>query len=443
MVQLFGYKFFAVGIYFFATIISIYYLIFKFKNKKYILSMFNLNIFIYLFSYFIISLFAFSSQSWESMYIIYNEYLDKYIYQSISINGLGLIVFLLCLIFLEFKKKNGIKIKQFNVFAFSKSFSPFVIDFLFIIIIIVWHYIVLTNNSFTYPIFNKQRFFYYQKSFSPIYLGLNILIQVYSVYYGVVFVQRKKKVLLFVLALLSNICTGSRSNLFVNTLYPILTFCIYQKVYNKISLKKSTKKVMFICFLLLFLGIVYLNIRDAGTSKTTIIESIIYGNNFSDIRDGAFILFNLPTSRISGIYGGKTVLAGLLSFIPSSISQFRNLWSWGRITTSSFAIGVHGGLRGGNVMEAFLNFGFFGIIIFSFFQAFFMSILEKNFCDKVIYKKNYFDERHIFSFYLIYYLYTQFICTSGFYNLYTIFVFYIFLLILSILIKNIYKRRRL
>jgi len=86
-----------------------------------------------------------------------------------------------------------------------------------------------------------------------------------------------------------------------------------------------------------------------------------YGNNLSDLRDFAWVF-----SGWNGhLLAGKTMLAGYLSFIPSSMMAFRREAGWGRFSTVSAGLNpeTHPGLRPGIFGEAYFNFGILGVVI--------------------------------------------------------------------------------
>lgn len=85
---------------------------------------------------------------------------------------------------------------------------------------------------------------------------------------------------------------------------------------------------------------------------------MIYGNTFSDFRDGALIVRQFHFVLNDSFLYGLTYFAGFLSFIPSSLSPFRLDWSWGRFSTNMLNgwTGEHFGLRGGQFMESYINF---------------------------------------------------------------------------------------
>jgi oligosaccharide repeat unit polymerase len=92
---------------------------------------------------------------------------------------------------------------------------------------------------------------------------------------------------------------------------------------------------------------------------------LFYGNNFSDLRDFAWVLAYWDGEP----FGGRTQLAGLLGFIPSVLSTFRTQWSWGRVSTDMVGVGTreatsaHPGLRPGVFGEVYMNFGVVGVVV--------------------------------------------------------------------------------
>ncbi len=64
------------------------------------------------------------------------------------------------------------------------------------------------------------------------------------------------------------------------------------------------------------------------------LDSILYGNTFSDLRDGAFILYGYDAKYDDFLYG-KTYIADILSFLPKSKIEFRQIWSYGLFTTTT------------------------------------------------------------------------------------------------------------
>ncbi|MFZ4762496.1 MAG: oligosaccharide repeat unit polymerase [Alphaproteobacteria bacterium] len=105
-------------------------------------------------------------------------------------------------------------------------------------------------------------------------------------------------------------------------------------------------------------------LREGGSplaSLTRFADRIIYGNNFSDLRDFAWIL-----SKWDGaLWHGKTYVAALMAFIPRSLSPFRQEWSLSVVTNQIIDFPqIHAGMRPGLFGESFMNFGLLGVVLF-------------------------------------------------------------------------------
>lgn len=96
-----------------------------------------------------------------------------------------------------------------------------------------------------------------------------------------------------------------------------------------------------------------------------ILNSLLYGNNLSDLRDFAWILTGLDQSDF---YWGKTYLAGYLSFIPTFLFPFREEYGLGRVTPLLAGLdpAFHSGLRPPIYGEMYINFGLAGLIVGGF-----------------------------------------------------------------------------
>ena len=173
------------------------------------------------------------------------------------------------------------------------------------------------------------------------------------------------------------------------------------------------------------------------------LSSLLYGNTFSDIRDGSYLFWGYDTFMNNTVIGGKTYLAGILSFIPSSLSEFRTEWSWGRFSTIKMFNGVwsnHFGFRGGNSFEAYVNFRMPGVILVSLLKGYIFANVEKayniNIHDKLCENKKFSPESILYLF-LLYYAYATLNVSQTMANLYVIVVLLICLrLIYTILSSN-------
>jgi oligosaccharide repeat unit polymerase len=118
-------------------------------------------------------------------------------------------------------------------------------------------------------------------------------------------------------------------------------------------------------FLALYLGDVRAGQYNILATAAGAGFDLFYGNNFSDLRDFAWLLGYWDGEWL----GGRTQLAGLLGFVPSVLSPFRAQWAWGRVSTDIVGLSMreletaHGGLRPGTFGELYLNFGLVGVVL--------------------------------------------------------------------------------
>jgi hypothetical protein len=101
---------------------------------------------------------------------------------------------------------------------------------------------------------------------------------------------------------------------------------------------------------------------------------MVYGNNFSDIRDFAWILSYWDHQYLLG----KSYVAAILSFVPRSLSNFREAWSISVYT--DFLVGFdpteHAGLRPGKFGESYLNFGLYGVVAIGFLGGYILRFVD-------------------------------------------------------------------
>lgn len=132
------------------------------------------------------------------------------------------------------------------------------------------------------------------------------------------------------------------------------------------------------CVAFIMVAIVIGMLRSEGASAdgafadigTVLSYQLLFGNNFSDFRDYAWIL-----SGFSGqFYNGMTYLAGYMALVPTFISEFRYEYGIGRVTSTLAGLNpdFHGGLRPTMFGEAYLNFGIAGVVAIATFFGFYL-----------------------------------------------------------------------
>ncbi|HEY1895433.1 MAG TPA: oligosaccharide repeat unit polymerase [Terracidiphilus sp.] len=152
---------------------------------------------------------------------------------------------------------------------------------------------------------------------------------------------------------------GSRSNLFA--IYLGVLACYLVKLRGRLRLFSLALVVALVLSAAFYLG----NVRAGQYSLIQFFASIafllLYGNNFSDLRDFAWVYGTWDHV----FWGGKTYLAALFSFVPRAVSQFRDTWGFGAVTaaTAGFDPQLHPGLRPGYFGEGFFNYGLPGVVL--------------------------------------------------------------------------------
>ena len=174
------------------------------------------------------------------------------------------------------------------------------------------------------------------------------------------YIDTKERVLLMctLLQTLGLVFFGTRGNILGVFLTVLICYLIRRR--SSISLFRIAGLVLVVTATGFYLG----NVRAGEYSLVSFFRSlavlIFYGNNFSDLRDFAWVY-----SKWDHIpWSGKTYLAAILSFIPRFASTFRDTWGLGVATSSTAGLDpqVHPGLRPGIFGEGFFNFGIPGVI---------------------------------------------------------------------------------
>jgi oligosaccharide repeat unit polymerase len=173
---------------------------------------------------------------------------------------------------------------------------------------------------------------------------------------------------LAIVLLLPALLTGTRGVVFGG----IMNFALAVLGYRSLRRELPTRRfiallplAMLILFLALYLGDVRNGQYNIFATFAEVGIDLFYGNNFSDLRDFAWVLAYWDGEW----FGGRTQLAGLLGFVPAVLSPFRTHWGWGRVSTDIVGLStrdvdtVHGGLRPGAFGELYLNFGLVGVLL--------------------------------------------------------------------------------
>ncbi len=162
------------------------------------------------------------------------------------------------------------------------------------------------------------------------------------------------------MVVIANLCTASRGNL-------LAPFVSAGLIYFSLRNFKLTpfRAVCIAALLLCCASILQLIRTHAGVSLEGMWYEIIHGNTyFANFRDSSWVLMSFEANRYP-FFHGKTILAGLLGFVPSGILPFRQQFAWGNITLEvvHYTDPLHFGL--GQVLFAdwYVNFGTLGVAL--------------------------------------------------------------------------------
>jgi hypothetical protein len=210
--------------------------------------------------------------------------------------------------------------------------------------------------------FNGREFFLQKPWLRPLF---NVVISVFPVvisFSALRFLQFKEKsaFYLFCSLLLISLFFGARF-VFING----LLFLFVQRAFCRnggVSLWKTGMFCLFLFFVAVLLGNSRIGIYDPLLAISSLFFSFFYGNNFSDLRDFAWILSSWDEEFLYG----KSFIAALLSFIPRVFCGLREEWSFSLYTNGllGFDSDVMPGLRPGFFGESWFNFGLPGVIFF-------------------------------------------------------------------------------
>lgn len=414
------------------------YVGYKFLKRKYVLSIFNMNFYIFAFALLVASWGQFTKEAWGFLGVDdpsrYYSYLDKIIF----INCIGFLVYIIIAFLIEF---DYFKIKKINLEDKSTVIASYIkeeyISIILWLSIIGWIIMIIIGGEI--PLFGNRMLFNSPelRIIRPFYLILNYIIAIISVYFSFNYVLTKNKAVLpnFIVGVITILLTANRGPLMFLLLNMFIVW-----IYLKNNIIKANKLIIIAVLVSLVLGISLSFIRAREFNFNGIIEKIkveiIYGNTFSDIRDGAYVLKGYD-EQYEGFLLGKNYVADVISFIPSSMSEFRAKWSYGSFSTDTlFGMKDHYGLRGGWFLEPYINFGYLGVIIIAIINGFALGVVEKIFWKYIICEKNKkFDKIQIIATFFMF-ITSVLMISSAFNSFYA----YVAIVILYLLIDYLFRR---
>lgn len=230
--------------------------------------------------------------------------------------------------------------------------------------------VVMTIASGNGNSLDPRAFFLREGSLRPIINFTLYLVPTVMLFLFLQIIQytNRHAIFLMILLLSVSLLLGNRGV----TVSTLITWLFYHIVAKKGRVKLPSFFLKLFC--LAFLAIYIANIREGLFDPIYVVmrfsQEIFYGNHLSDTRDFAWILSCWDETYVLG----KTYLAGLISFIPRFISEFRGEWAVSVYTSNLVGLDstIHAGLRPGRFGEAFFNFGYGGVVFLGILFGYFL-----------------------------------------------------------------------
>ncbi len=278
--------------------------------------------------------------------------------------------------------------------------------------------IVLSVQFANGEFFNGRRFFLSSPEFRPFF---NVVISIFPVailFCSLRFVQFRERGAAAWLCILCAMALffGVRS-IVLGGVVGVLMLRAFVKQ-GRVSLRKCALVLMSLFLAAVILSHFREDSYDLMSSVASLCFNFFYGNNFSDTRDFAWILAFWDGEYLYG----RSYLAAICSFIPRSLSAFREVWSVSMYTNAltGFSSDLMPGLRPGLFGESYLNFGLLGVSLFGWLFGFILRYVDVKIKECIFLSKDLIQGYcHVVIFSLI----SSLAMTAG------IWAFYIFILI--------------
>lgn len=408
---------------------------FKLYLKKQIVSVLSMVVLMKLFVPLIFMYpFAFSvKNSNVTGYFEYLSYQDD-ISKAFVISVVGILAFV---IGSYFATKLKSKHKVNNTLYYSYRFLLNKINiFLFFICLVGLFLLMYQLGFFDTTFFGGRSYAMENSNLRPIsnffYAANSIFLMLALTYF---YINRSKfSIILVVIGFLFSLSNGTRAS----ALNSILIFIFMHFTLN--TKPKNNLMKLFVYGVILLVSAMYIGDLRHGQynillTVSSMLDSIFYGNNFSDLRDFSWVLAYWDQQ----FQYGKTMIAGYLSMIPSYLFPLRTEWGLGTFTVSTigYDTSVHPGLRPGIFGEAYFNFGYIGVVIFGFIYGFFVNKFNIYVIDSL--KGNYDNKEKIIKVSMCYLVVwtVNFMISAGFFNTYVL----LFVLFIGYIQFEYYKNK--
>ena len=310
----------------------------------------------------------------------------------------------------------AIAVKPIDLLIYKNIKQPHALRILSFFVLALLLSLIIVQFSSGY-VGDPRGFFMENNIYRPIYNFISSIYGIVSTFLAIRFIQYKEKkdLYLFITLAIFSIGIGTRSAV----LSSIVTMGLFYIFKNNGQFRPG--RVIFFVLIAVVFSLYMEGIRHGIFDFIVVMQgglaNIFYGNNFSDIRDFAWILAYWDGSYLLG----KSYIAGLMAFIPSTLSDFREIWSISRYTNEivGFDSSIHAGLRPGTFGEAYFNFGITGVMLIGLIGGFTLESSSAKIMDAI--KLN--DDIVLaYSKSFSYIFISNFFITAGFFSLY-VFVF--------------------
>jgi len=238
---------------------------------------------------------------------------------------------------------------------------------LFLFYLTVFLTFIITYISSLQDYFLRPRaYFQINELTRPIYNATISIAPILISFLSIRYLQYKERWVksLLIISFFMSLFYGIRS-VFITGLISLFAYKAYK---NKGSFNFK-KGVLFSCIIVIialeiekiregdFINLFYFSFNYL----TSIFSVLAYGNHLSDTRDFAWVLSCWDQEYLYGL----GYLANLLSFIPSSLLEFRQIYSLSPYTSNLIGLdtSIHSGVRPGYFGQLFFNFGPIGVFL--------------------------------------------------------------------------------
>jgi len=390
----------------------------RLTTRRYVFSPYTIPVYTIAFALYLIAPMQYDDQAWVVLGQLDATGYYPFLNLSIGVNAVGLAVVLLVMWYVESRPRSNpmppllTRLPDISIESIRNVLIGGLVLFAGVLAIVG-----------AIPLFGARTIFSAHSELRPVYNFANfvILFATSSLIVWSFLSRSGRFVLVIAMGVVAMLLTGGRASV-LSTLELTTFMWIYGKYPNRPGRATALITASLACVAVAGIFLASFRVgRDFDIGG--ILSEVAYANTFSDIRDGAFITAAWEAHESSAPLEGRSYLAGFLSFLPSSVSDFRSTWSWGYYTTEGLmGWANHFGFRGGWSLEAFMNFGFAGVVGAAVLCGWLLGRLELLFHRKVVARLDVaFGSAYPLTW-VGYSIFTVLIASSATYNLYSLLI---------------------